>query len=52
LEGRIRRTVFTGGHHCDELVYGLTAEEFTPRSAPPSPAAPTRTSSRRRPSAN
>ena len=28
LEGRIRRTVFTGGQHCDELVYGLTVEEF------------------------
>jgi RimJ/RimL family protein N-acetyltransferase len=52
LEGRIRRTVFTDGEHFDELVYGLTAEEFTPRSAPSSPAAPTRTSSRRRPSAN
>jgi RimJ/RimL family protein N-acetyltransferase len=52
LEGRIRRTVFTGGQHCDELVYGLTAEEFTPRSTPPSPAAPTRTSTRRRPSAD
>jgi RimJ/RimL family protein N-acetyltransferase len=56
LEGRIHRTVFTDGQHCDELVYGLTAEEFsaslTPRSAPPSPAAPTRTSIRQRPSAN
>ncbi len=28
LEGRIRRTVFTGGQHCDELVYGITVEEF------------------------
>ena len=28
LEGRIRRTVFTAGQHHDELVYGLTAEEF------------------------
>ena len=28
LEGRIRRTVFTEGQHFDELVYGLTAEEF------------------------
>jgi RimJ/RimL family protein N-acetyltransferase len=28
LEGRFRRTVFTGGEHFDELVYGLTAEEF------------------------
>jgi GNAT superfamily N-acetyltransferase len=52
LEGRIRRTIFTDGEHCDELVYGITAAEFTLQSAPPSPAAPTRTSSRRRPSAN
>jgi RimJ/RimL family protein N-acetyltransferase len=29
LEGRIRRTVFTGAEHCDELVYGITAEEFS-----------------------
>ena len=28
LEGRIRRTVFTNGTLCDELVYGITAEEF------------------------
>ena len=28
LEGRIRRTVFTKGEHFDELVYGITAEEF------------------------
>src|SRR5215216_90903 len=33
LEGRIRRTVFTAGEYYDELVYGITAEEFTPRSA-------------------
>jgi RimJ/RimL family protein N-acetyltransferase len=61
LEGRIRRTQFTDGALHDELIYGLTAEEFaagdedrrvTPRSAPPSPTAPTRTSRRRRPSAN
>ena len=52
LEGRIRRTVFTDGELCAEFVYGLTAEEFTLQSAPPSPAAPTRTSSRRHPSAN
>ena len=55
LEGRIRRTLHRW-RHCDELVYGITTEEFvvslTPRSAPPSPAAPTRTSRRRRPSAN
>ena len=31
LEGRIRRTVFTGGHHCGELVYGITSEEFAAR---------------------
>ena len=55
LKGRIRRTVFTDGQYCDELVYGLTAEEFgvslTPRSVPPSPPVPTRTSIRPRPSA-
>jgi RimJ/RimL family protein N-acetyltransferase len=28
LEGHIRRTVFTDGELYDELVYGLTAEEF------------------------
>jgi RimJ/RimL family protein N-acetyltransferase len=33
LEGRIRRTVFTDGQHCDELVYGITAEEFTEGSS-------------------
>ena len=27
-EGRLRRTIFTGGAHCDELIFGLTAEEF------------------------
>jgi len=31
LEGRIRRTVFTGGQHFDELVYGVTSEEFAAR---------------------
>jgi RimJ/RimL family protein N-acetyltransferase len=29
LEGRIRRTVFTDGQYGDELVYGMTAEEFS-----------------------
>lgn len=28
LEGRIRRTVYTNGRHHDELIYGLTVEEF------------------------
>ncbi|MFN8592026.1 MAG: GNAT family protein [Thermomicrobiales bacterium] len=28
LEGRIRRTVFTAGQFHDEVIYGLTAEEF------------------------
>lgn len=27
-EGRIRRTVFTRGQYADELVYGMTVEEF------------------------
>jgi len=31
LEGRIRRTVFTGRKHCDQLVYGITTEEFGAR---------------------
>lgn len=28
LEGRLRRTVYTGGAHYDELYFGLTREEF------------------------
>lgn len=28
LEGRIRRTVYTGGQYLDEWIYGITAEEF------------------------
>jgi RimJ/RimL family protein N-acetyltransferase len=28
LEGRLRRTVYTGGAHHDELYFGLTREEF------------------------
>lgn len=28
LEGRVRRTVFTGGQHHDEFIYGLLREEF------------------------
>ncbi len=28
LEGRIRRSVFTGGKYLDEFAYGITAEEF------------------------
>lgn len=28
LEGRLRRKVFTNGEYFDELVYGMTAEEF------------------------
>jgi len=28
LEGRIRRAVFTNGQYFDELIYGLTKEEF------------------------
>jgi RimJ/RimL family protein N-acetyltransferase len=27
-EGRIRRTVYTRGHYFDELIYGLTREEY------------------------
>jgi RimJ/RimL family protein N-acetyltransferase len=31
LEGRLRRTVFTSGEYFDELIYGLTVEEFVSR---------------------
>ncbi|MGE5675316.1 MAG: GNAT family N-acetyltransferase [Mycobacterium leprae] len=31
LEGRLRRMIYTGGEYYDELVYGLTAEEFADR---------------------
>lgn len=31
LEGRIRRTVYSNGEFFDELVYGITAEEFAAR---------------------
>jgi RimJ/RimL family protein N-acetyltransferase len=31
LEGRLRRMVFTGGCHWDELYLGMTAEEFQAR---------------------
>jgi RimJ/RimL family protein N-acetyltransferase len=31
LEGRLRRNVFTGGVHLDELCFGITAEEFHAR---------------------
>jgi RimJ/RimL family protein N-acetyltransferase len=31
VEGRLRRTVFTGGRHWDEVVLGLTAEEHALR---------------------
>lgn len=34
LEGRIRRTVFTNGELFDELVYGITAEEFADGLSP------------------
>jgi RimJ/RimL family protein N-acetyltransferase len=39
LEGRIRRTVFTQGEHFDELVYGMTVEEFLAREQPGKPDA-------------
>lgn len=32
-EGRIRRTVFTRGRYYDELIYGMTVEEFMDRHA-------------------
>jgi RimJ/RimL family protein N-acetyltransferase len=27
-EGRVRRTVYTQGQHFDELIFGMTREEF------------------------
>lgn len=33
LEGRLRRMVFSGGALHDELVFGMTAEEFAARAA-------------------
>jgi RimJ/RimL family protein N-acetyltransferase len=33
LEGRIRRTIFTRGAYFDELIYGLTVEEFAAAAA-------------------
>lgn len=32
-EGRMRRTVFTGGKHYDEIIMGLTVEEFAAQNA-------------------
>lgn len=32
-EGCLRRTVFTNGQHYDELIFGLTVEEFAAREA-------------------
>lgn len=31
LEGRLRRTIFTKGQYFDELLYGMTREEFIDR---------------------
>ena len=36
-EGRLRRTVFTRGQFYDELIFGLTAEEFAARHPPAGP---------------
>ena len=33
-EGRLRRTVYTGGRYYDELLFGLTAEEFEASGQP------------------
>lgn len=35
LEGRIRRMIYTNGQFWDELVYGMTAEEFHARYGSP-----------------
>lgn len=32
LEGRLRRTVYTGGQFYDALIYGMTSEEFASQS--------------------
>ncbi len=34
LEGRLRRTVFTQGKHFDELLFGMTAEEYAAVDGP------------------
>ncbi len=34
-EGRIRRTVYTGGRHFDQIIFGMTAEEFAERYPQP-----------------
>ena len=31
LEGRLRRMIYTNGQFFDELLFGLTAEEFAAR---------------------
>lgn len=35
LEGRLRRMIYTDGRHWDDLLYGLTAEEFEARHGGP-----------------
>lgn len=32
-EGRLRRMMFTGGRHFDQIILGITAEEFATKSA-------------------
>jgi RimJ/RimL family protein N-acetyltransferase len=34
LEGRLRRMIYTGGERHDDLLYGMTAEEFAAQDAP------------------
>jgi len=34
LEGRVRRAIYTDGQFYDELIYGMTAEEFAVRHPP------------------
>lgn len=36
-EGQLRRMIYTGGTYHDDLLYGLTAEEFAERDAPTPP---------------
>jgi RimJ/RimL family protein N-acetyltransferase len=34
-EGRLRRMVYTQGKHYDDIIFGLTAEEFAALESPP-----------------
>jgi RimJ/RimL family protein N-acetyltransferase len=40
LEGRVRRAIYTNGQYFDDIIYGITAEEFWARSPLPPLASP------------